>query len=357
MSGKTFASIDLGTNNCRMIIAKQLDCGHAGHSLSFCENDADGGGKDNGKSTKYSKKFVSLNDKFEIIDTFSRITRLGEGLAVEKKLKSSAIKRTVEVLKKCAEIINRYDIKACRYVATAACREAENSQEFVRQVKEDAGIDIEIISSDEEGRLVVVGCEPLIRDPAPSHALVFDIGGGSTELTWVKVNPETKQTEHIDTISIPLGVVTVSEGCVGVDISKAVYRTVIRRILKHLQEFEAKNHINKQIAAGDAQFIGSSGTVTTLGAFIKDLQRYDRTLVDGMVVDLETIEETNQKLRNMSYKDRKKHPCIGSGRADLVIAGCAILEAIYTAWEIDKITIADRGLREGILLDLMNKNK
>jgi exopolyphosphatase/guanosine-5'-triphosphate,3'-diphosphate pyrophosphatase len=336
-----------------MVIAKQLDCGHADHSLSFCNKSI--GNEVNDKGAKHNKKIISLNDNFEIVDTFSRITRLGEGLAVEKKLKPSAINRTVEVLKKCADIIDGYDIEACRYVATAACREASNSKDFVKQVKAETGLDIEIISSDEEGRLVVVGCEPLIRNPAPSHALVFDIGGGSTELTWVKVNPETRKTEHIDTISIPLGVVTVSEGCLGVDISKAVYRTVIRRILKHLQEFEAKNHINKQILAGDAQFIGSSGTVTTLGAFIKDLPKYDRTIVDGMVVDLETIEETNQKLRNMSYNDRKKHPCIGAGRADLVIAGCAILEAIYTAWEIDKITIADRGLREGILLDLMNK--
>ncbi|MCP4395509.1 MAG: Ppx/GppA family phosphatase [Alphaproteobacteria bacterium] len=351
MSGRTFASIDLGTNNCRMVIAKQLDCGQNGHSLSFCES------KENlsRSNNQYNKPYISLNDNFEIVQIFSRITRLGEGLAVEKNLKKSAMKRTVDVLKKCSERLSEYDLDGCRYVATAACREAKNSKDFVEAVKNETGIDIEIISPDEEGRLVVVGCEPLIRkESVPSYVLVFDIGGGSTELTWVSVDPKTRNTTHIDTISIPLGVVTVSEGCLGVDISIAVYRTVIRRILKHMQEFDDKNGIGEKIAAGDVQFIGSSGTVTTLGAFIKNLQKYDRFEVDGMVVDLETIEEVNQKLRNMSYTDRKRHPCIGAGRADLVIAGCAILEAIYTAWEIEEITIADRGLREGILLDLMN---
>lgn len=290
-----------------------------------------------------------------MIDSFSRIVRLGEGLGQRKTLSNKAIRRTIEALKICSEKIARRGVTHLRNVATAACRGADNHQEFLSRVRKETGLKIDVISAQEEARLAIAGCVSLFDDEH-DHALVFDIGGGSTELIWAKLG-EAREPEILAWTSLPCGVVTLSELYGGKTVSEAAYAKMLAHVTAHLKDFESANHLNETMEGHRVQMVGTSGTVTTLAGVHLELERYDRRRIDGLWMDRCDVLSVSRSLAEMSYDERAAQPCIGPDRADLVIAGCAIYEAISNMWPCQRLRIADRGLREGMLMDLMREAK
>ena len=309
-----YAAVDLGTNNCRLLIARPTRRG------------------------------------FRVAGSFSRIVRLGEGLAETGRLSERAMDRTVDALKICAGRMRSHDVRFSRNVATEACRRALNCSEFMDRVVTETGLTLETISSEEEARLAVAGCRNLFRRGA-SRALVFDIGGGSTELIWVDYADDGRY-EIEDIVSLPYGVVTLSERCGG-NVTPPVYDELVEEVTEKLKPFDQANGIAEHITHSDIQVLGTSGTVTTLGAVHLGLKRYSRTRIDGLDVGFDSLVTTGKKLAALNYRDRVAVPCIGAERAELVVPGSAILEAIRNTWPVSEIRIADRGLREGMLLELM----
>ena len=314
---QNYAAIDLGTNACRLVVASPTPT------------------------------------SFRIVETFSKITRLGEGIINDNELSKAAIKRTIASLKVCAGIINEYaPIKTQRYVATAACRRAKNCDDFILQVKKETGLDIEIISSKEESRLAVVGCIPLLNRNI-KRALIFDIGGGSTEISLARVT--TNGNTFIEGfVSLPYGVVTISEAFPSKDMTSLAYDTIIDRTKALLKDFDEKFGIFEGIKNHEIQVIGTSGTVTVLGAVHLNLIRYNRSAVDGIAISRPDLDKVITKIKRLGEEGRRKHPCIGAPKSDMTMAGCAIIEALCSCWPIAEITVADRGIREGILLDMMH---
>jgi exopolyphosphatase/guanosine-5'-triphosphate,3'-diphosphate pyrophosphatase len=318
---EAYAALDLGTNNCRLLVAR-------------------------------STPQIVTASPFRIVDAFSRIVRLGEGLAANGVLSEAAMSRTVEALKICAEKIAAHRVAGARSIATEACRRAANCAEFMARVESETGLALEIISAEEEARLVVVGCAPLLNPQIP-YALVFDIGGGSTELVWLKLDPDGAPPRIIDSLSLPHGVVTLSDRYGGHDVSAATYAAIVAEIGGALRSIEERHDIARHVAAGEVQMLGSSGTVTTLAAVHLRLPRYSRRRIDGLVLRFDDLRRASRLLAGQSHDERARNPCIGPERADLVLAGCAILEAICQQWPVGRLRVADRGIREGILLGLV----
>ena len=317
---ENYAAIDLGTNSCRLVIA------------------------------------TPTPSSFRIVETFSKITRLGEGIINNNELSHTAIRRTVNALKVCAGVLEEYaPIAKSRFVATAACRRAKNCRYFLDLVKKETGLSIETISSQEESRLSVAGCIPLLNRNI-KRALVFDIGGGSTEVSLARMT-NSGRTVIEGYVSLPYGVVTVSEAFPNREMTDLAYNTIIDRTHKILDEFEQKHHIAEAIANQEIQVLGTSGTVTVLGAVHLNLPRYNRSAVDGLALSRQDVERTISKIKRMGDDGRKKHSCIGMQKADLTMAGCAIIEGLLSFWPVSEITIADRGIREGILLDMIHADK
>lgn len=308
------AALDLGTNNCRLLVARPADRGG-----------------------------------FRVIDAFSRIVRLGEGVGVSGQLGDAAIERTLDALRVCGSKMRRRHVTRFRAVATEACRRARNGPEFLARVEQETGIALEVISSSEEAGLALAGCGPLL-DPAVPGALVFDIGGGSTELAWSR--PGSGDAAAAVT-SIPIGVVTLAETYGGDRYDGAVYEKMIDDVAAWLDAYEREHAIAAEVAAGRVQIIGTSGTVTTLAGVHLDLPRYVRDRVDGLFLNVADTLAIGRRLARQSFEDRASHPCIGRERADLVVAGCAILEAICRQWPVARMRVADRGVREGILFGLI----
>lgn len=312
------AALDLGTNNCRLLVARP--CGEA----------------------------------FEIVDSFSRIVRLGEGIAYSGRLAERAMARTIAALRICARIMTRHGAARARCVATEACRRASNGRDFLIRVQRATGISLEIIRQDQEARLALLGCVPLI-DPMAAHVLLVDVGGGSTELLWLDRRGEQGGGVVRAAVSLPMGVVTLAEAY-GDEPDTATYDAMVHEIRTRLIPIEAAYHLRAAFSHGAVQMIGTSGTVTTLAALLLDLPRYDRSRVDGLVVETQALSGIGRRLRGMTVAQRAAHPCIGIGRADLVVGGCAILEAILECWPVTSLSVADRGLREGILHGLMGRS-
>lgn len=312
-----YAALDLGTNNCRMLVARPT---------------ADG---------------------FRVVDAFSRITRLGEGVAACGQLSEAAQARTIAALRACADKMARNRVSRARLVATEACRRAGNCATFAHRVHAETGLDLEIISAKEEAGLALGGCSSLMRGDYP-WALVFDIGGGSTELIWVRNAPDGPDVRGV--VSLPLGVVTLAEQMGEALHNPAGYALTVTQIVTRLAAFEAEHAITARLLMGEVQMLGTSGTVTTLAALHLKLDRYDRAAVDGLDLRLSDIARVTASLLSMSASERVAHPCIGADRADLVIAGCAILEALCRLWPLSSLRVADRGVREGMLLSMMRED-
>jgi exopolyphosphatase/guanosine-5'-triphosphate,3'-diphosphate pyrophosphatase len=289
---------------------------------------------------------------FRVIDAFSRIVRLGEGLTRTGRLSDAAIDRTVSALRVCAGKMRNRNVTRSRIVATEACRRAENGAAFVDRVREEVGFDLDIITPAEEAELALAGCLPLV-DRECTRALVFDIGGGSTELMWLSVDG-ANEPEVVGWTSLPCGVVTLSEqfGDCGGD--GDAFNRMVGAIADMLSPFAADHPLNDGSRQA-AHMLGTSGTVTTLAAVHLGLDRYDRSKVDGVWMTLDDLGSVTRQISAMSYEERTRHACIRRGRADLVIAGCAVLEGISRHWPIGRLRVADRGLREGMLLAMMRE--
>lgn len=316
----TYAALDLGTNNCRLLIARPAQHG------------------------------------FRVVDAFSRIVRLGEGLAASSRLCDAAMDRAVDALKVCRGKMLHRNVTRARLVTTEACRAAVNGSDFVRRVADEAELELEIIDQRTEAALAVSGCAAL-ADPAAEGVIVFDIGGGSTEIVWMGGRNEARDpaARIREWASLPIGVVTVAERYGGVDVSRALFETMVEDCTQELAPFAKK----AAAARGARAFhlLGTSGTVTTVAGIHLGLARYDRREVDGLWMRQEDILAVIDRLVEMDYAARAANACIGRERADLVLAGCAIFEAIRRAFPSERVRIADRGLREGILLRMMHEDR
>lgn len=325
---EVYAALDLGTNNCRLLIATPVY--HAG----------------------------DIWPALKILDSYSRIVRLGEGLGSSGDLSDDAMQRTLKALKVCRSKLARYPQAKVRFVATEACRRAANARDFLRQVESEMGMAIEIITNEEEARLAFYGCSSLLVGEA-RKALTFDIGGGSTEFMWAQRPGNDTLPDVVGWNSIPYGVMNLSEQFGGTAFTEMYFEEIVERLADRLREFDGKHGIRGSIEREreSVQLLSTSGTVTTLAAIHLGLSRYDRSKVDGICLKMDDLRGSIQTLMAMSAHDRYRHPCIGSQRADYIISGCAILEAIHRVWPLTHITIADRGVREGIIMGLLLGNR
>jgi exopolyphosphatase/guanosine-5'-triphosphate,3'-diphosphate pyrophosphatase len=320
-SDDLYAALDLGTNNCRLLIAQPTRPG-----------------------------------QFRVVDAFSRIVRLGEGLGATGRLSQDAMDRAVEALRICASKLAGRDIRRMRLIATEACRAAENGELFLERVTAETGLKLEIINRETEARLAVSGCSSLVGREARSVVL-FDIGGGSSEIAVIRIadNRSSRLANHITHwTSLPVGVVTLSERHGGRDVTPDIFEAMIQEVEGMLARFDCPDlPVAQDGFPEDFHLIGTSGTVTTLAGVHLDLPRYDRRKVDGLWLTDAEVSAMQAKLLSWDYAGRAGNPCIGPDRADLVLAGCAILEAIRRRWPSSRMRVADRGLREGLLTDMM----
>ncbi|WP_426125306.1 Ppx/GppA phosphatase family protein [Pararhizobium sp. PWRC1-1] len=317
-----YAALDLGTNNCRLLIAQPTRPG-----------------------------------QFRVVDAFSRIVRLGEGLGASGRLSQDAMDRSIEALKVCAAKLKTREIRKTRLIATEAARAAENGEAFLERVLAETGLELEIINRETEARLAVSGCSSLVGRETKSVVL-FDIGGGSSEIAVIKIG-ETRSSRLANHIthwtSLPVGVVTLSERHGGQDVSPESFEAMVVEVQGMLSNFDcpAIHTLDNPGDENGFHLIGTSGTVTTLAGVHLDLPRYDRRKVDGLWLSDDEVSAMQARLLSWDFTARAANPCIGPDRADLVLAGCAILEAIRRRWPSERMRVADRGLREGLLTDMM----
>ncbi|CAN2535472.1 Exopolyphosphatase [Methylocapsa aurea] len=313
-----YAALDLGTNNCRLLIARP------------------------------EQRSRRKTDMLRIVDAFSRIVRLGEGMGASQRICEPAIERTLDALDVCREKMSARGVSRARLIATQACRAAENGAAFVERVRERTGLLLEVIDRETEARLAARGCGSL-ADPRAESILLFDIGGGSTELVWLTRDARGCQLRHWT--SLELGVVSLAERFGGKSVSAAVYEAMIARAFEALASFAERTAAERRCER--FHLLGTSGTVTTLAGVHLGLERYDRWRVDGLWLSDEDATRAIDSLRAMDFDQRAANGCIGPQRADLVLAGCAIFEAIRRVFPASRTRIADRGLREGMLLEMM----
>lgn len=318
--GRTYAALDLGTNNCRLLVARPT------------------------------------SENFRVVDAFSRIIRLGEGVSISGRLSDAAIDRAVAALAICRNKMRNRGVTRARLIATEACRAAENGDEFRARVAEEIGLELEVIDRATEAELAATGCTPLI-DPRAEGVVLFDIGGGSSELVRLsrprKIGRGPPLPVMRGWISLPHGVVSLAERHGGIVITRDVYELMVAEVADYIAPF-AREHGSD--AMHGVHMLGTSGTVTTIAGVHLDLERYDRNRVDGCWMSREEIGAVVDRLLAMSYDERVASPCIGAERADLVLAGCAILEAIRRAFPCPRLRVADRGLREGMLVQMMRED-
>jgi exopolyphosphatase/guanosine-5'-triphosphate,3'-diphosphate pyrophosphatase len=315
-----YAALDLGTNNCRLLIAQPTRPG-----------------------------------QFRVVDAFSRIVRLGEGLGATGRLSQDAMDRATEALKVCASKLAARKVRRMRLIATEACRAAANGEAFLERVTRETGLELDVINRETEARLAVSGCASLIGKEARS-AVLFDIGGGSSEIAILQINGQRspRLANHITHwTSLPVGVVTLSERHGGRHVTPDIFAAMVAEVEEMLSRFSAPLASELNFADSGFHMIGTSGTVTTLAGVYLDLPRYDRRQVDGLWMDAADVTAMQDRLVGLDFAARAANPCIGPDRADLVLAGCAILEAIRRRFPVERMRVADRGLREGLLTEMM----
>jgi len=317
MESGVYAALDLGTNNCRLLIA------------------------------------CPAGDSFRVVDSFSRIIRLGEGISTTGSISEAAIDRAISALSICSDKIRYRKARRLRLIATEACRAAANAESFRDKVAKETGIRLEVIDRETEAALAVIGCSPLL-DPKGRGAILFDIGGGSTELVRIERDPsEENAAPRIKAwMSIPLGVVTIAEHFGGKDVTPESYARMVAEVAQYVAPFAAEHGADLR----DMHLLGTSGTVTTLAGVYLNLSRYDRRRIDGIWMSSSEVTAVIQRLLAMSYQERANNNCISVERADLVLAGCAILDAIRDAFPLPRLRVADRGLREGMLVEMMRED-
>jgi exopolyphosphatase / guanosine-5'-triphosphate,3'-diphosphate pyrophosphatase len=336
-SAPLYAALDLGTNSCRMLIAQPK------------------------------------GSQFVIVDSFSKSVQLGVGLEASGRLTRSSMARTIQALRICEKKIEKHNVRRMRLVATEACRRARNARDFIRQVRRETGLQLEIIAPEEEARLAVISCAPLVS-PTTEQLLVVDIGGGSTELVWIDLSavappdrPKAIMRLHmgfdaqgegavarvVDWISVPLGVATLKDQFIDVDDDAARFALMSWFFEENLASFSPYNANNPREGF---QIVGTSGTVTTVAASFLNLKRYDRTKVDGLQMTSDQIDLVIREYLSLGPEGRRMDPRIGRDRHALIMSGAAILQALMRIWPTDRLSVADRGLREGLLYAQMSSD-
>jgi exopolyphosphatase/guanosine-5'-triphosphate,3'-diphosphate pyrophosphatase len=315
-----FAALDLGTNNCRLLVG------------------------------------APVGDGFRVLDSFSRVVRLGEGLHRTGELSQSAMDRTITALHGCVVRLSRRPLRGVRAVATEACRRATNGRDFLARVQRETGLRIAVISSREEAELAVESCAPLLRGGG-RRALLFDIGGGSTELAWVRLPANGEAPQLIGYVSMPLGVVTLAERFGAAAQTQEGFQAMAGEVAARLASFESVHCIGHEIRQGGVRLLGTSGTVTTLAGVVLKLPRYNRLAVDGAVLAAAAAEAALEHLSGLGREGLARHPCVGADRAEFVLPGCAIFATIHRTWPTPEIVVADRGLREGMLLRMIRAER
>ena len=327
--GEVFAALDLGTNNCRLLVATPTPRG------------------------------------FRVVDSYSRIVRLGEGLSQHGRLAEGAMERAISALAVCADKIRRRGASRVRAVATQACRTAANGAQFIGEVEARTGLRLAIISPRQEARLAVAGCLNLI-DFTAKAALVLDVGGGSTELSWLDLRHGDAVPRRVSRsrppitawLSVPIGVVTLAErfpqGAAG---DAAGFRAMVEAFKAEIAGFARADELREVFDLGGAHLVGTSGAITSLAGVHLGLARYERSQVDGLWMTRAECESVTARLASLTVAERGAEPCIGPDRADLVLAGAAILQAVQELWPCERVRVADRGLREGLLLGLMSEQR
>ena len=324
--GPLYAALDLGTNNCRLLIARPHENG------------------------------------FRVLDGFTRIVRLGEGVSTTGQLTDAAMERTIEALKQCRNKLREHEPARMRLIATEACRAAGNGAAFLKRVEDELGLVLEIVDRRTEAELAVTGCADLIEKDAKG-ALMFDIGGGSSELAWLdfrggRPKSQGRMPAAIRSWqSLPVGVVSIAEKFGGVDVTREIFEAMVADVAAHLRQFRGREKLRQMIREHPVHLIGTSGTVTTLAGLHLGLERYERQKVDGLWMDRAQVDATMSALLNMPFERRVAHSCIGRDRADLVLPGCAIFEAIRREWPTERVRVADRGLREGMLIAMIDADR
>ncbi|MGD1885611.1 MAG: Ppx/GppA phosphatase family protein [Cohaesibacteraceae bacterium] len=317
-----YAALDLGTNNCRLLVAEPTRNG-------FC-----------------------------VVDSFSRIVRLGAGLSRQCALSNDAMDKAIEALHVCRSKMEGRNVVRSRLIATEACRQASNGEEFIDRVERETGLKLEIADRRTEARLAVSGCATLVEREADG-VILFDIGGGSTELAFLDFRSGRPRFHaHMHRFirawtSLPVGVVTLAENFGGVHVDRAVFEQMVDQVRAMIERFAAREMMSQCVQGGKVHLLGTSGTVTTLAGVHLGLERYDRRQVDGTWMGSDDVTAMTDRLIGMTFAERVANPCIGADRADLVLAGCAIFEAIRREWPCGRLRVADRGLREGMLVELM----
>ncbi|MBO0661411.1 Ppx/GppA phosphatase family protein [Jiella flava] len=317
---QVYAALDLGTNNCRLLIAVPTRPG-----------------------------------QFRVIDAFSRIVRLGEGLGRTGSLSRGAMDRATAALTVCAQKIAAREVNRTRLIATEACRAAANGAEFIEEVTARTGLSLEIVSRETEARLAVSGCGSLI-DRKARGAVLFDIGGGSSEIALLDLRgPHTRRlaSRIVAWTSLPVGVVTLAERHGGRNVTPEIFERMVTETIALIEDFPNRDKLKDLVGTENFHLLGTSGTVTTLAGVHLNLERYDRRQVDGLWLTADDADALVKTISGWSFEERVANPCIGSDRADLVLAGCAIFEAIRRMWPARALRVADRGLREGLLTEMM----
>jgi exopolyphosphatase / guanosine-5'-triphosphate,3'-diphosphate pyrophosphatase len=316
----TYAALDLGTNNCRLLVARPT------------------------------------RDSFRVIDAFSRIIRLGEGVSRSGRISDAAVGRAIDALGICRDKMRNRGVTRARLIATEACRAAQNGLEFRTRIAEEVGLELEIIDRETEATLAATGCTPLI-DPQADGVVLFDIGGGSSELVRLERSPPSRHGPPLPKIkawiSLPVGVVTLAERYGGRLVTRETYDAMIAEVAALIDRFVAEHG---GLGPDGMHLLGTSGTVTTIAGVHLDLRRYERRRVDGCWMGDEEVTRVIERLLAWSYEERVANACIGAERADLVLAGCAILDAIRRAFPCARLRVADRGLREGMLVQMMRRD-
>lgn len=317
-----YAALDLGTNNCRLLIAEPTRSG------------------------------------FRVVDSFSRIVRLGAGLTHHGALSQEAMDKAVEGLRVCRTKMESRNVVRRRLIATEACRQASNGEAFIKRVEKETGLALEIADRRTEARLAVSGCATLVEREADG-VILFDIGGGSTELAFLDFRSgKPRFHAHMHRFirawtSLPVGVVTLAESFGGVYVDRPIFELMVAEVRQMISRFAAREMMSQCVQGGKVHLLGTSGTVTTLAGVHLGLERYDRRRVDGTWMGADDVTAMTDRLIDMTFDERVANPCIGADRADLVLAGCAIFEAIRREWPCGRLRVADRGLREGMLVELM----
>lgn len=318
-----YAALDLGTNNCRLLVAIPTKPG-----------------------------------QFRVIDAFSRIVRLGEGLTATGQLQAAAMDRAIEALKICADKLESRTLRKRRLIATEACRSATNGPDFLARVRHETGLELEIVDRETEARLAVSGCGPLVGHQTDALVL-FDIGGGSSEVALIdrsKRRSPRLADQIVAWTSLPVGVVSLAERFGGKHVTGPVYNAMVDDVLAMIERFDRRDALGSLVSGDRFHLLGTSGTVTTLAGIHLGLERYDRRKVDGLWMNDTDVVAMTDRLRSWSFEERVANACIGAERADLVLAGCAILDGIRRTWPSSRMRVADRGLREGLLTEMMSSD-